>query len=248
MRTRNRWVAYMMGLLCVAGSASAGTISYNGSFGPRALGFGPQALITLPLFDPSLGVLSEVAIRFVTTTAVGTIRWDNESELPTSVSLGIGARSQAYLPDGSVMATQTPVTTGEFPLVGADSDGSPDFSGGDSVKLVGGESTSEDVVVLTGSEILSFIGSGNFDVLIDSEVDTTIITNGGTGASDLGDESDPKGEMSGTVEVTYTYVNGEPDDDVIPVEHSPEPASIALWGLGGLGTFLLARRRRGKKT
>ncbi|MFO0949269.1 MAG: choice-of-anchor E domain-containing protein [Planctomycetota bacterium] len=242
MHTRMRWLVCLAGVLSLTGSVSAGTISYNGSFGPRSFGFGPQALITLPLFDPSLGVLTEVAIKFVTSTSGGTIRWDNESELPTSVTLGIGSRTRAQLPGGGNVTAQAAPSSGVFPLVSADSDGAPDFSGSDAVKLIGGSASAEGQTVVTGSDTSPYVGPGNFDVLIDSEVDTTIITNGGSGASDLGDENDPDGTVEGEVEITYTYE--DPTENNGPeVAHTPEPASLAIWGLGGLGMFLLMRRR-----
>lgn len=229
--------------LAVGTTASAGTVSYNSSFGPQAIGFPTQTLVSLPLFDPSLGVLKEVTLKMKTTTFAGTLNWDNETSVPTNVKLSIGAKVQATA-NGLNLTTHVSPSAATGTGIGIDDDGTADFAGLDSFSVRGNTEEDEDVVTL--ADLLdAFIGVGLFDVIGSSDVDANIETNGGSGPSDaIG------GATTGDIEVVYTYdpIDGggtgtDPDPDPNP-EPVPEPASMILWSLGGLGMLVVTRRRK----
>jgi hypothetical protein len=210
----------------VTPAANADIISYSDTFGPTGVPFSQTSVATLPQFDPSLGTLLSVTLTLDASTFAGTIAWDNEASIPSDVTLGIGAEITA-----TAMSTLTtvalPMQTGSADDIDADNDGAADFIGTDSFGVFGGigsDSDSDSTSVI--AEMIPFIGIGTFPVMAESTVATYLTTDGGFGPID------PRpGLTEGTVTVEYEYA-------------VPEPATMTLLAVGGLGVISRRRRRR----
>jgi hypothetical protein len=198
-------------------------VSYDVLYGPENV---PDAgtTVSLPQFDEaSFGTLVGITLTLDATASAGSITWDNESDVATDVDLGIGGEVTAVAPSALTLVA-VPLQMGSGIDISADNDGLPDFAGIDSYSVTGGTGVDSDSDTLTNpADFAPYKGLGTFNVDISSIVKTFVATSGGTG-----DTQSSAGQTSGTVTVTYEYV--------------PEPATLALLGLGSLAT--LVRRRR----
>jgi len=201
--------------------------TYDVIYGPEDV---PDAGTTVSLsqFDEAtFGTLLSITLTLDATASAGSITWDNESDQETDVDLGIGGEVTAAAPSALTLVA-TPFQTGSATDVAADEVGEspdPDFAGPDSFSVTGGTGTDSDTDTLTNSaDFGPYKGTGTFDVDISSIVKTMVLTSGGSG-----DTQSTAGKTEGKVTVTYEYV--------------PEPATLALLGLGGVATLIRRRRR-----
>ena len=215
----------VLSLVLAAAPAAAGTISYNTTYGPAGV---PDAGTTVSLnqFDEATyGTLTKVTLTLDGTASAGSITWDNESDVATDVTLGIGGQVTAVAPSALTLVV-VPLQQGDGVGIVADDDGyPPDFAGADSFTVTGGTGSDSDSAVLTNAALFApYKGTGTFDIDISSIVKTLVLTSGGTG------ETKPTaGVTSGVVTVTYEFV--------------PEPATMALLLAGGLGALLRRKSR-----
>ncbi len=213
----------VIAVLLAASSAQAATVSNSNTYPSTAVPFS-TLLVPLNQFDPALGTLTKVTLELDANASAGIIDWDNEAAIPTDVTLGIGAEVTATAPLSLFTVVAVPLQLGSALGVAADNDGAPDFVGTDSFSVVGG-SGSDIQSNFTTSSLGTFIGLGTFDVTVDSLVENFLSTTGG-----FGPIQQTPGNSDGTVKVTYEYT---------PI---PEPVSMSLLALGGLGVLL--RRKR----
>jgi len=216
-------------LTVIAATSPAGASlfkSYDVLYGPENV---PDAGTTVSLsqFDEAtFGTLLSVTLTLDAEASAGSITWDNESALLTDVDLGIGGEVTATAPSALTLVT-LPMQEGSGTGIAADEAGEspdPDFAGPDSFSVTGGTGTDSKFDTLTPpADLTPYKGTGTFDVLIKSGLETDVHTSGGNGEIQYSN-----GKTSGTVTVTYEYL--------------PEPATLALLGIGGLG--MLIRRRR----
>ncbi|MCE5325077.1 MAG: choice-of-anchor E domain-containing protein [Planctomycetaceae bacterium] len=205
--------------------AQADTISYSNTYGPTSVSFS-GLLVPLTKFDPALGTLTKVTLQLNANTNAGSIAWDNEGGVASSVTLQIGATVKASAPLNLIAVTAVPVQSGSG-SVSADNDASPDYIGDDAFGVTGGTGSDSNSAFTTSSLstfIATFAGE-TFNATLESSIKTTLSTDGGYGPI-----NPSPGLTDGTVKVTYEYT---------PI---PEPVTMSLLGLGGLG-MLLKRRR-----
>lgn len=204
--------------------ANAATVSFFQDFGPASIG-SPLFSVTLPKFNPALGTLTKVTLTLNGQTSGSTLLFDNEAASPGTVSLQVGTTitaTSSFL--SALVATPAQTASGS---VTADElmDGSGDFTGPDSLSLIGGSGTDTDFNSSTAPGVLSAVtGPGTISVDLSNSIFTSSSTSG-----IFGPVSPTAGTFSGNVTVEYEY------------NLVPEPSSALL---GGLGLLALMRRRR----
>ncbi len=219
---RSSLVAF--GLALTGAAVSQGAIlEYSANYGPTSVPFASTTVANLSLFDPGLGTLTKVTLNLEAETSAGTIAWDNEAQVGSDVTLGIGAEVTASAMT-ALTAVAIPLQTGDS-TVDADNDGAADYLGTDAFSLTGGSGTDDDMDMSTLPATLAlFTGLGTFPVDVSADVETFLSTSGGFGPIDP-----VPGLTEGTVKVIYEYT---------PI---PEPATLGLFLLGMLN---FVRRRR----
>jgi hypothetical protein len=212
-------------ILSMMATVNATLLTYSDTYGPTIVGSAAGwAGASLSKFDTSLGTLTKVTLTLDSDTYAGVINWDNEATSASSVTLGIGAEVTINALS-TLAATAVPLQTGSS-SVDADNDGVPDYTGSDSFGVTGGLGSDSDSTSSTNAAVLAlFTGAGTFDAWLSTSVSTLVSTTGGWGPS-----TTVAGQTDGIITVTYEYT---------PI---PEPATIALLGLGGM--FLIRNKRK----
>ncbi len=157
-------------------------------------------------------------------TSAGTIRFDNEADIATDATLGIGAEVTAVGLAG-ITAIAIPLQTNSVVNLAADNDGAADFIGTDAFGVTGGSGFDSDFDILVAG-LAPYIGLGSFNVNVSAVVTTSLSTTGGFGPIDPA-----PGNTFGNVTVTYEYT---------PI---PEPSTAMLVGFSLVGALAVARRR-----
>jgi hypothetical protein len=202
----------------IAATASAATITHTGSIGTTTTNWNTP--VFLPLFDPALGTLTNVAWTLNGNVA-GTARFESLDAGATTVSLDLAATLTLFAPDSSVLEVTIP--TVNTSVSASAFDGLVDFggtSGGTFTNLSGTATSSNNSSVPSFLALFTGVGLTSISV-------TGSGSSSGTGGGNLITQFATSAGSS--FEIIYTY-------DPIPT-----PSALALLGLGGLAA---ARRRR----
>jgi hypothetical protein len=214
---------------CVAAHGAIVTDSYSQPFGVTPVGT-PSFNVTLPKFDPALGTLLSVALTLDTTTAGGSLSFDNEAVVGGTVELEFKISITASAGAGPVLSVATtPIASGTSSVTG-DADALPDFGGGDAFSITGGGTNSASTSQTLPSFLTQFTGAGETFLAV---IANTINTKANT-AGMFGPTLPNGGTFLGTVTVAYTYLTPIPE------------AGTALWGacLASMVAFRRPRVRR----
>jgi len=215
--------------------ATAATLTQTRQVPLRTTGFTDTSSLTFEKFNVEGFQLDSVDFQF-SVHIEGGVRLENQSTLPRTIAMSIGAILSLRTPENELLLSLSPrdersVDLGAF-------DGTVDFAGSSGVTLTnlsGDRSGSMSFVRQEGSDVLAqFRGPGNFSRLLSSVSDS-----GDSGGGAL--TSIFNAMASAQVTVTYTFTQVEPPEP----ETVPEPSSLALLGIGG-GLTLLCGHWRGR--
>jgi hypothetical protein len=211
-------------VLILVGQSGAATVSYGPtSVGP--LSAGSAGIFTLSQFDPALGTLNSVFVEIIGNSFGGANTLDNESTFAGTAALSIGTNITVSGP-ASLLILSTPVQSTTGAIAADDEAGPPDYTGPDSISLIGTTSSDYDSDLLMLG-LAPYIGLGNVTF------NYTSSTNSSTSANVAPTFSfNSPTEFSFDAQVTYIY------------DPIPEPSMFGICGLLGAGLAACSRRKR----
>lgn len=233
----------LLGLVLVGGtlaafSARADLLSFSASY-PAPLGEFQipdwTSALTLPRFDPSLGVLNSISFR-LSGTVQGSAQSENTSpSAGNDITLDLSARLQLFRPGSTDLANRLVVSTpGVLNTFSASIyDGVTDFAGTSGVTFVGLSATKVNKTVFSSdADKALFTGLGTIDLPL-TAIARSKATGGGSAISVF--DTQARGEVT----VTYNYGPSAP-----PV---PEPRVYGAFGVLVCAGLAAMRRRAAAK-
>ncbi len=216
MRTKLFCAALMLTGLLSANMARADVISFSDSVPLQSTNF--NSSVTLPLFDPSIGILEKVTLK-LTGYVEGAAKFESLDSEPATVTMELAAEITLQRPDLSTLVVSLPLVMTSDDVDAFD--GNIDFGGGSGrtyANLMADQL--EIVMTMDPADLALFTGVGNVVLPV-----VAIGASTGSGAGNLLLQFN----TSAAADVTVCY------------QYIPEPATAGLL-IGGLLFF--ARRRR----
>jgi hypothetical protein len=159
----------------VAATITALDTTYSLASGTGNTNVDQTVLFALPQFDPSLGTLSAIEISLFRSEVGTTVSIDSESPFQAAAFPG-DVTAATFLTlgyfGGTLLASQNSGAVGpNFGFVlGVDSDGVPDFQGGDAFDFIGViPSDAPDAIVTDAATLAAFTGSGALLLTLDTK-------------------------------------------------------------------------------
>ncbi len=200
---KKRTMIPLIVLLVVCGSLiAAATAQSDGQIvGPYCCGWENRSTdwndtCSVNQFDPSLGILETVTVDFVT-CGWQNFSLDSEDEVSRTFSVLTTGSTETTMPNGSVVLLELPDQNNQQYLT-SDSDGTPDFEGGDWMWFFVEACEEDTVIYTTPADLAYFIGTG--DVSFETEaIANADITGGGNYATLI------LTQIGNNICVTYEY-------------------------------------------
>jgi hypothetical protein len=230
MKMKRLSLAVAVVVLLLAGTAQAFSVTYNYLGTMHSTNFPPPpTFVTLPLFDPSIGILDSVDFS-LTATVMGNASFESLDSSPATVTTHLQAQVTVQKPDLSTLAVLLPTVSHSDAVTAFD--GVIDFGGtsGKSYTGISGTDSFFDVFTsLDGALFTMFEGVGNISFPV-----SAIGASSGSGAGNLVLLFTTNAKADG--EVTYNYHT---------TSTVPLPAALWLLGSGLIGLVGFGRKLLG---
>lgn len=189
------------------------------TYGPAAPSY--SDLLTFNQYSGANCGLVRITMRADSTG--GSVSLDNEGEDPATATYDFGIRSTLASTTLASDVVLNALNSGSASLAADDGDlaSTVEVDGLDSALINGQPVSDQQILEFTGTDMAPFLGSGTFDV--DAYVTSIASITGGVNFTNIVSDG------GGLVTVEYFV---------------PEPATMGLLTLGGLGLLVRARRRR----
>jgi hypothetical protein len=215
----------LLSTLLLVGSASAATITYNGSPAIPDTQTNWNNFIGVQQFNPSLGTLTSVQIT-LNADVNGTIGVENTSNSSSApVTSQLSANISLKNPSNTLIVSIAP-SSSIFNDNLAVYDGAINFSGPSGATHTATANQSNSAVLTSLSDLGLFTGTGSVSLPI-SAIATSYANDGGNLVASI------QTAAGASASVTYTYTPGSA---------VPEPSSLGLMGLGFSAVGLLGRK------
>lgn len=214
-----------LALVVSAGAAQADVITQSDSYGYATTNW-THTLGTLNQFDSLLGTLNSITVTLY--GAVNqTLSAENKGATADNLTPVAGGDIRFRQGGSTMLAQVLPTTTGTAFAASA-YDGVSDFGGTSGINFGTLSADGTTVVTLSGAALTAFIGTGTL-----TGFDVRAAGNGRIDSDNGNLLSDIQTEAFAHIQLDYNYTRNA----------IPEPASMALVGLGMMGMMALRRRR-----